>query len=112
VGRRSDDGGVGQPPETGGRSSPPHAEVKLSELSAVLEKVEQQMAAKLVELQGLQRQRFIDAAAVHVLPSTKASSTVHPRDFYYSPERAYDAAEALWTERQKRIDEQHARGRK
>jgi hypothetical protein len=70
--------------------SPPPAEVKPS------------------ELQGGERQRFVDAAAMRIMASLAQTVTM----WSDSARSAYVAAEALWTERQKRIDEQHARGRK
>jgi hypothetical protein len=57
------------------------------------------------------RQRFLDKAAIQ----NHAAILAGPCDSAYHNNiaaNAYAEAEALWTERQKRIDEQHARGRK
>jgi hypothetical protein len=58
------------------------------------------------------RQRFIDEAATRMFVALlgNADDPDEHEEGYSS--LAYNAAEALWTERQKRIDEQHARERK
>lgn len=80
--------------------SPTPAEVKPSDLTAAFEKIEKQMATKLVELQGVERRRFIDAAAVRLFAAVWPEATAAMLEHHAND--AYDGAEALWAERQKR----------
>jgi hypothetical protein len=88
--------------EPGGRSSPPPAEVKPSADSEALAAIR---SAADIQL-AIERQRFLDEAAMRLAGSCLDQQA------NLDAALAYTMAESLWTERQKRIDEQHARGRK
>jgi hypothetical protein len=84
----------------------PPAEVKPSDCPIVLPEILARNIIRDAERMGdADRWRFLDEAAMRILPHVSDAPTA-------AANIAYNCAEALWAERQKRIDEQHARGRK
>jgi hypothetical protein len=86
--------------------APPPAEVKPSDCPIVLPEILARNIIRDAERMGdADRWRFLDEAAMRILPHVSDAPTA-------AANIAYNCAEVLWAERQKRIDEQHARGRK
>jgi hypothetical protein len=84
----------------------PPAEVKPSDCPIVLPEILARNIIRDAERMGdADRWRFLDEAAMRILPHVSDAPTA-------AANIAYNCAEALWAERQKRIDEQHERGRK